>query len=107
MPAHRHVSARPPGAASERRGGNAQPAELRVAGCEKIHREKPTAARGFSRSNCRSTHASLKVNKEADSCRSTETITWDRRSDRAGFGRAATPRHKGPPLPRTRAPQSA
>ena len=40
----------PPGAASKRRGGNAQPAELRVAGCEKIHSEKPTAARGFSRS---------------------------------------------------------
>ena len=36
-----------------------------------------------------------------------KTITRDRRSARAGFGRAATPRHKEPSLPRTRAPQSA
>ena len=38
----------------ERAGGNAQPAQPRVAGCEKIYREKPTAARGFSRieNNC-------------------------------------------------------
>jgi hypothetical protein len=34
-------------------------------------------------------------------------ITWNRPSVRAGLGRAATPPHRGPPLPRTRAPRSA
>jgi hypothetical protein len=33
-------------------------------------------------------------------------ITWNRPSVRAGLGRAATPPHRGPPLPRTRAPRS-
>jgi hypothetical protein len=34
-------------------------------------------------------------------------ITWNRPSVRAVLGRAATPPHRGPPLPRTRAPRSA
>jgi hypothetical protein len=34
-------------------------------------------------------------------------ITGNRPSVRAGLGRAATPPHRGPPLPRTRAPRSA
>ena len=34
-------------------------------------------------------------------------ISWNRPSVRAGLGRAATPPHRGPPLPKTRAPRSA